>query len=167
MNPTRLWSLMICTASACAPITDNRLYDEESAGFRSALVLPLNVIASLPDDLAPGSGRVEDALHDYLRDHGKRVRDDYLRRGAQCLARECRRLPPRAGRLRRLRGAGALSARSGLAQGHEYDLLIVPYLRFRAAENCAEHVHWDQVERPVEKVGPGLYRAGSRSTTPR
>jgi hypothetical protein len=43
-----------------------------------------------------------------------------------------------------------------LREGRDHDLVIVPYLRFKLAENCTEHVHWDGVERPVERVGAGL-----------
>jgi hypothetical protein len=160
MIAVRLAPLLAAAAIACGPITDNRLHDDEAARFRSALVLPLNVIAKLPDDLAPGSERVEDDLAAYLREHGRQVRTisyDEARSAWRASVDECRRelgdcedfaLPARYLALR-LRDAG------------DHDLVIVPYLRFRAAKNCAEHVHWDQVERPVEKTGPGLYEDGT------
>jgi hypothetical protein len=156
MTPTRLLPLFACAAIACAPVTDNRLYDEDSAGFRSALVLPLNVIAKLPDDLAPGSERVEDALRDYLQEHGKDVRTiSYAdARGAwRESVDQCRREQGNCDDFAKPARYLALH----LAQAREHELLIIPYLRFREAKNCAEHVHWDQVERPVEKTGPGLY----------
>ena len=149
-------SFAMLSAIACAPVTDNRLHDEESAEFRTALVLPLNVMAAMPEEFQGRSDRVEAALHDYLRAHGRRVQTlGYAesRSAWRASVDDCRRQ-------QRDCDDFAVPARFlalGLREGRDHDLLIVPYLRFHLAENCTEHVHWDGVERPVEKSGVGLH----------
>lgn len=154
MTSTRLWPLFACAALACAAVTDNRLYDKGSADFGTALVLPLNVIAQMPGELS-GYERVEDDLSAYLRERGKRVEAisyEEARGAWRASVDQCRRELGDCSDF--AKPARYLALR--LAERGDHDLLIVPYLRYREAENCAEHVHWDQVERPVEKVGPGL-----------
>jgi hypothetical protein len=149
-------SLAIVCAIACAPVSDNRLHDDESAGFRTALVLPLNVMAAMPEEFRGREELVEAALHDYLRDQGRRVETiSYAdaRRAWNASARDCER--QQAQGCVGFEGAARLLALA-LREGSDHELLIVPYLRFRLAENCTEHVHWDGVERPVERTGAGL-----------
>jgi hypothetical protein len=122
-------------------------------------VLPLNVIAKMPGDLAPGSERVDDDLVAYLRERGKQVRTltyAEARTFWKASVDDCRH---EQGPCEDFAKPASYLARRLAATG-EHELLIIPYLRFREAKNCAEHVHWDQVERPVEKVGPGLYPGG-------
>jgi hypothetical protein len=165
MNAPRLAALLAAAAfaftvpSCSSIITDNRLYDEASANFHTALVLPLNVMAKLPAELAPGSERVEDALDAYLRAHGRTVETisyDEARSAWRASVDACRAALGDCSDFAKPARYLALQ----LAQGRDHELLIVPYLRFRESENCSEHVHWDQVQRPVEKTGPGLYEGG-------
>ena len=151
------WLAIACAGSG--PITDNRLYDDTSADFRTALVLPLNVMAAMPTDLRAGSENVEAALQAYLREHGRNVETmsySEARRAWRAAVDDCRsqglpcddfEVPARLLAMR-------------LRESRVYDLVILPYLRFKLAQNCTEHVHWDGVERPVQQAGHGLYPEG-------
>ena len=146
-------------ATACPAASVNRVYEKQSASFHSALVLPLNVMAAMPGELHAGSDRVEVALDDYLREHGRRVETIGYREARQAWRAsvdDCRRESKDCDDFEK--PARLLAVR--LSQGREHDLVIVPYLRFKLAENCTEHVHWDGVQRPVERTGAGLAPEG-------
>ena len=119
------------------------------AEVERVLVLPLNVVAAMPRELADGARGVDRILLDYLAESGKAVEpmaygDSFAawRAGEnECRAQEksCDRFADVAPFVaRRLRA------------NHDYDVLIVPYLLLRGARTNGEVATFDGVRRPVD-----------------
>jgi hypothetical protein len=114
------------------------------------LVLPLNVVAAMPEELAGGAERVDKVLLDYLAERGKSVSAIGF---ADAVAawrvgdRECRSAATTS--CDRFDRVAPFVARH-LRAGHDYDVLIVPYLLLRSARTNGYVASFDGVERPVK-----------------
>ena len=94
----------------------NHLYRKSGADFERALVLPLNLVAAMPEELAGRANRVDEALLGYLAERGKAIETIGFA-DAECrVARERGGVPIAGGEaLRSLRGSRAASWRGTCA----------------------------------------------------
>jgi hypothetical protein len=114
------------------------------------LILPFNVAVAMPEELDPHSDAVWEALEDYLRAHGKRLRTVSYRDARRfwiASIQEVRAKPAgsRAGfddAVRVLVGK--------LARHADFDSVIVPSLIIREARIAEDVAAWDGVERALE-----------------
>jgi hypothetical protein len=119
------------------------------------LVLPLNVVAAMPHELSGGARQVNQILLDYLAERGKSVSTiGFTDAVAAWRAGEsdCRAQGEK--RCDRFRGVAPFTARH-LRAGHDYDVLIVPYLLMRGARTNGVEATFDDVKRPVETPAYG------------
>jgi hypothetical protein len=121
------------------------------------LVLPLNIVAEMPDELIAGSSDVDDILLDHLAARGKSVQTigfadattAWRASEADCRAAEAK------GCDRFLRVASYAARR--LRADHDFDVLIVPYLLLRGARTNGYVASFDGVERTLRSPGYGPY----------
>ena len=114
------------------------------------LVLPLNLVAEMPEELAGDARRVDDILLDYLAERGKSVRTIGFRDAAaawRASESDCRAAG--AKKCDRFAGVAPFAARRLRAE-QDYDVLIVPYLLLRGARSNGYVASFDGVERPVQ-----------------
>jgi hypothetical protein len=114
------------------------------------LVLPLNLVAAMPDEVADGAGHVDKILLDYLAERGKSVSTIGFQDAAvgwRAGESDCRAAA--AKKCDRFVGVAPFAARK-LRTDHEYDVLIVPYLLLRGARTNGYLASFDGVERPVQ-----------------
>ena len=137
---------------ACgSPSTGNRVSGDSH--FERALLFPLNVVVAMPGELEAGAGRVDEALRGYLAERGRSVetlpyseaRSAWIESVKACMAAA-------AQGCKGFDGAGSLLAQR-LADGREFDALIIPYLTMRPARMQLRSVKWDGVSRTLETVG--------------
>jgi hypothetical protein len=120
------------------------------AEVERVLVLPLNVVAAMPRELAHGARDVDRILLDYLAERGKAVEamkyDDSVaawRAGeSECRAHEKKGCD-------RFADVAPFVARQ-LRATHAYDALLVPYLLLRGARTNGEMATFDGVKRPLD-----------------
>ena len=118
-----------------------------------ALVLPLNVVAAMPKEVAGGARRVDRILLDYLAQRGKSVQTIGFRDAVaawQAGESDCRSAAAKG--CDRFTRVAAYAARR-LRADHDYDVLIVPYLLLRGAKTDGREASFDGVERPVRMSG--------------
>jgi hypothetical protein len=125
------------------------------------LVLPLNLVAAMPEELADGAKHVDEAMLDYLSARGKSVSAiGFADASAAWRAgeSECRSQARGCDRFERV----APFAARRLRADHAFDVLIVPYLLLRAARTDGYTASFDGVERPVSmpRYAPGPYAYG-------
>jgi hypothetical protein len=114
------------------------------------LVLPLNLVAAMPEELADGAPRVDKTLLDYLAASGKSVSVIGWKDAAAAWHAgedDCRSAATKG--CDRFDRVAPFAARR-LRADHEYDLLIVPYLLLRGARTNGYVASFDGVERPVK-----------------
>ena len=114
------------------------------------LVLPLNVVAEMPEELAGGARRVDEILLDYLAERGKSVSTIGFKDAAAAWhagESDCRSAATKG--CERFDRAAPFAARH-LRADHDYDLLIVPYLLLRGARTNGYTASFDGVERLVK-----------------
>jgi hypothetical protein len=134
----------------------NHLYRKSGANFERAIVLPLNLVVSMPKELAGGAGRVEKTLHGYLAERGKAIE---TMKFADAIAAwraseaECRSQGAKG--CDRFAGVARFMAQR-LRRNHDYQTLIIPYVFLRTARSTSSAARWHGVERPVEKSGSGF-----------
>ena len=118
------------------------------------LVLPLNVVAAMPEELSDrATRRVDKILLDYLAASGKSVSTiGFSDAVAAWRAGEsdCRSAATKG--CDRFERVAPFAARH-LRAGHDYDVLIVPYLLLRGARTNGYVASFDGVERPVKTSG--------------
>lgn len=140
----------IAGALGCATTPDNQLYRPESARFERALVLPMNVVMSLPNELADSAERLDHELHAYLTARGKKIETVDLpdARGAWLAStQECKSRAQQG--CRGFDGAAGVLAER-LRDGRDYELVIIPNLISRAIKTSARNACWDGVCRELE-----------------
>lgn len=150
-----LIAVVASVACGCAA-PRNHLHRKSAAGFERALVLPLNLVAAMPEDLAARAKQVDQALLSYLAERGKATLTiGFTDAGAAWRASEaeCRSQAQR--HCDRFAGVAPFMARR-LRSDHDYQVLIIPYLFVRTARSGRNTAAWDGVKRPVEKAGPGF-----------
>ncbi len=129
------------------------------------LVLPLNLVAAMPEELTGRARHVDRILLDYLAERGKAVRTIGFQDASaawQAGEEDCR-VAAAKGCDRFTRVAAYAAQR--LREDHDYDVLIVPYLLLRRARTNGEVASFDGVERPVQVPGyasHGPYRFRGR-----
>ncbi|HKA14433.1 MAG TPA: hypothetical protein VKH41_05410 [Myxococcota bacterium] len=148
-------ALIAAVACGCAA-PRNHLYQKSGAEFQRAVVLPLNLVAAMPAELADDAHRVDEALLGYLAEHGKAIESigykDALAAWRESES-ECR---SRAAKdCDKFAGVAPIMAQH-LRRDHDYQTLIIPYLRFHAARTGSSAAKWDGVKRSVEKTGSGF-----------
>jgi hypothetical protein len=114
------------------------------------LVLPLNLVAEMPEELAGGARRVDEILLDYLAERGKSVSTIGFQDAAAAWRAgesDCRSAATKS--CDRFDRAAPFAARH-LRADHDYDVLIVPYLLLRGARTNGYVASFDGVERPVK-----------------
>jgi len=162
-SPIRIvWRAALIAAVACGCAAPrNHLYQKSGAQFERALVLPLNLVAAMPAEVAGGSRRVDEALLGYLAERGKAVE---AMKYADALAAwraaesECRAQSHED--CDHFAGVAPIMAQR-LRRDHDYQTLIIPYLRFHAARTGSSTAKWHGVKRSVEKTGSGFGPGGS------
>jgi hypothetical protein len=113
------------------------------------LVLPLNLVAAMPEELAGDARRVDQILLDYLAERGKSVRTIGFKDAAaawRASESDCRAAA--AKKCDRFARVAPFAARR-LRADHDYDVLIVPYLLLRGARTNGYVASFDGVERAV------------------
>jgi hypothetical protein len=134
----------------------NHLHRKSAASFERALVLPLNLVAAMPEDLTAGAKRVDQALLGYLAERGKAIEAiGFADASAAWRASEAECRSQAAKHCDRFAGVAPFMARH-LRRDHDYEVLIIPYLFVRTARSGSSTAAWHGVKRPVEKVGPGF-----------
>jgi hypothetical protein len=114
------------------------------------LVLPLNLVAELPEELAAGARRVDEIQLDYLAERGKSVSTIGWKDAAaawRASESECRSAATKG--CDRFDRVAPFAARR-LRADHDYDVLIVPYLLLRGARTNGYVASFDGVERSVK-----------------
>lgn len=144
--------LGLLMASACGGAsTGNRVSGD--AQFERALLFPLNVVVAMPGALEGGAGRVDEAVRSYLTERGRHVdtmpfseaRSAWVASVKECIAAA-------SSGCKGFDGAASLLAKR-LADGREFDALIIPYLAMRPARMQMRNVKWDGVSRTLETIG--------------
>src|SRR5262245_17655473 len=134
----------------------NHLYRKSGADFHRTFVLPLNVVAAMPRELAHRADEVEKTLLGYLSERGKGVEtmgfDDAVA-AWRASEQDCRSQDAKG--CDRFAGVAPFMAQH-LRSGHEFETLIIPYLFLRTARSDSDTARWHGVERPVDKTGPGF-----------
>ncbi len=134
----------------------NHLYRKSGADFERALVLPLNLVAAMPEELAGRANRVDKALLGYLAERGKAIEAiGFADASAAWRASEAECRSQAEKRCDRFAGVAPFMARH-LRTNHDYQTLIIPYLLLRTARSRSDTAAWDGVKRPVEKSGRGF-----------
>lgn len=134
----------------------NHLYRKSGADFERALVLPLNLVAAMPEELAGRAKRVDKALLGYLAEHGKATLTiGFADASAAWRAGEAECRSQARKRCDRFAGVAPFVARH-LRVKHDYQTLIIPYLFLHTARSRGNTARWHGVERVVEKSGPGF-----------
>jgi hypothetical protein len=114
------------------------------------LVLPLNLVAAMPDEVTGRSRNVDDVMLDYLAERGKSVQAIGFEKAAaawHASEGDCRSAEPK--HCDRFEGVAPFAARR-LRTDHEYDVMVVPYLLLRKARTNGYTASFDGVERPVK-----------------
>jgi len=114
------------------------------------LVLPLNVVAAMPREVAGSAHRVDRVMLDYLAQRGKSV--DTIGFSDATAAwgdgeRDCRAARPKG--CERFERVAPFAARR-LRSDHDYDVLVVPYLLLRGARTNGYVASFDGAERTVK-----------------
>ena len=134
------------------------------------LVLPLNLVAAMPEELAGRARRVDEILVDHLAERGQAV-DTIGFREASAAWRagedDCRVAAEKS--CDRFARVAPYVARR-LRTEHDYDVLIVPYLLLRGARTNGEVASFDGVRRSVQvpgsaSVGPFRFRGRIRAAS--
>ena len=127
------------------------------------LVLPLNLVAAMPEEVADGARKVDEAMLDYLAERGKSVSAigfDDAEAAWRAGESECRAAGTKG--CDRFDRVAPFAARR-LRADREFDVLLVPYLLLRNARTDGYTASFDGVERPVQmpRYAPyGPYRYG-------
>jgi hypothetical protein len=119
-----------------------------------ALVLPLNVVATMPQEIRDGAHHVDKIMLDYLAASGKSVSTIGFRdavAGWRAGEGDCR--DKGAKNCDRFAGVAPFAARH-LRTEHEYDVLIVPYLLLRGARTNGYVASFDGVDRLMKGSAP-------------
>jgi len=114
------------------------------------LVLPLNVVAAMPEEVVGRSEKVDDIMLDYLAKHGKSVYAIGFEKATaawRAAEGDCRSAEPKG--CERFANVAPFAARK-LRADHEFDVMIVPYLLLRGARTNGYTASFDGVERPVK-----------------
>jgi hypothetical protein len=121
------------------------------------LVLPLNLVAAMPEELAGGARRVDKILLDHLSERGKSVSTiGFKDAQAAWHAGESACRSEQTKGCDRFAGVAPFAARH-LRANHDYDVLIVPYLLLRGARTNGYVASFDGVERSVKMPGYAPY----------
>ena len=121
------------------------------------LVLPLNIVAEMPDELIEGSPNVDDVLLDYLAARGKSVQTIGFAEATtawRASEADCRAAVAK-GCDRFLRVASYAAQR--LRADRDFDVLVVPYLLLRGARTNGYVASFDGVERTLKSPSYGQY----------
>jgi hypothetical protein len=146
-------ALLIAVATLAGGCPAPGYRPDRGSRFERVLVLPLNLVAAMPRELAGRARRVDRVLLEYLSERGKAVETIGF---ADALAAwraadsDCRSQGNKG--CDRFARVAAFAARR-LRADHDYDVLIVPYLLLRGARTNGEMASFDGVKRPVEKAG--------------
>jgi len=114
------------------------------------LVLPLNLVAAMPEEVVGRSESVDDVMLDYLAKHGKSVRAIGFEKATAAWREgegDCRSAEPKG--CDRFARVAPFAARR-LRATHEYDVMLVPYLLLRGARTNGYTASFDGVERRVK-----------------
>jgi hypothetical protein len=117
------------------------------------LVLPLNLVATMPEELSHRAQSVDEIMLDYLAERGKSVSTIGFKDASSAWGageNDCRSAA--AKHCDRFAGVAPFVARH-LRANHEYDVLIVPYLLMRGARTNGYEASFDGVERRVKMSG--------------
>ena len=132
-------------------ITDPASAPAEDSGATRVLLFPLNVVGvPPPSEVEAGAGAVAAELRAYLEEHGVAVealepdpaRTEWLE------AARAYRAEVREEQASLEGAAGVLALR--LREGHDFDLLLLPWILMRAARLKDGVVAWDGVRRKVD-----------------
>ena len=148
--PAALLAVLASLVSGCpAPGYD----PEWRSKAERVLVLPLNLVAQMPEELSDNARHVDEVLLDYLAARGKSVQTIGFKDAAaawRTSESDCRSAAAKD--CDRFDGVAPFAARR-LRADHEYDLLIVPYLLLRGARTNGYVASFDGVERMVKMSG--------------
>ena len=121
------------------------------------LVLPLNLVAAMPNELEGRARDVDEIMLDYLAERGKSVQAigfDDAASAWHASEADCRSAEPKG--CERFSHVAPFAARR-LRTDHEYDVMLVPYLLLRRARTNGYTASFDGVERPVKMFGYPAY----------
>lgn len=114
------------------------------------LILPFNLAVAMPEEIDPYREAVWEALEDYLRAHGKRLRTVSYRDARRFWIASTQevRAGPNGARAGYDEAARVLVRK--LARHADFDTVIAPSLYIREARITKDVASWDGVERVVE-----------------
>ena len=124
----------------------------EKDAVERVLVLPLNVVAAMPEELSGGARHVDRILLDYLAERGMAVQTIGFQDAVAAWRAGESDCQPEAKRCDRFLDVAPFVARR-LRAGHDYDVMLVPYLLLRGARTDGEVASFDGVKR---LVSPGF-----------
>jgi hypothetical protein len=159
-------ALLLVVASLGSGCPAPGYYPNGRPEVQRALVLPLNVVAAMPKEIAGRARSVDRILLDYLAERGKSVSTIGFKDAVAAWRAgesDCRSAATKG--CDRFARVAPFAARH-LRADHEFDVLIVPYLLLRGARTNGEVASFDGVERPVRVAGYAAdgpyYRFGGR-----
>ncbi len=144
-----LLSLVAC-ASSSGP--DLRVV-EAGTQARKLLVMPLNVVTSLPVELEEVSEEVDTRVLHYVASHDKEVARISFRDASMLWQASIRRAHAEDS-TSDFFDAIAILARQ-VASQVSFDTLVIPSLLLRPAEMRVSRAEWDETKRPVQLAGLG------------
>lgn len=148
----------------CGSLPRNPAAERAGRAAEAVMVLPLNVVMTLPGELEASSDRAWEALVAYVEAHGKRVQTVTLRDARIAWRGSIAVVASRE----ETSGSGFDEAARVLAltlrEEHAFDALIIPSLFVQTARMSGRSASWDGVRRQLEIEGD-VRRIGSVVTS--